>query len=104
MLSGATLRASAMVGTAVLRIVVSSDSMKNATATSHGKSRLLADPACSIAPLNTYMICFRHGTPSPRRTSETDSKIVRGIFRGGHRVRASACRHRSGIGEDGAHR
>jgi hypothetical protein len=29
-----------MVGTAVLRIVVSSDSMKKATATSHGKSRL----------------------------------------------------------------
>ena len=31
-----------MAGTAVFRIVVSSDSMKNATATSHGKSRLLA--------------------------------------------------------------
>jgi hypothetical protein len=30
-----------MAGTAVLRIVVSSDSIKNATATSHGKSRLL---------------------------------------------------------------
>jgi hypothetical protein len=30
-----------MAGTAVFRIVVSSDSMKNATATSHGKSRLL---------------------------------------------------------------
>jgi hypothetical protein len=29
-----------MAGTAVLRIVVSSDSMKNATATSHGKRRL----------------------------------------------------------------
>jgi hypothetical protein len=28
-----------MVGTAVFRIVVSSDSMKNATATSHGTSR-----------------------------------------------------------------
>ena len=41
MLSGATLRASAMAGTAVFRIVVSSDSMKNATATSHGKRRLL---------------------------------------------------------------
>src|SRR5271170_2720198 len=42
MLSGATLRASEIAGTAVFRIVVSSDSMKNATATSHGKSRLLA--------------------------------------------------------------
>ena len=33
-----------MTGTAVFRIVVSSDSIKNATATSHGKSRLLAMP------------------------------------------------------------
>jgi hypothetical protein len=41
MLSGATFNASEMAGTAVLRIVVSRDSMKNATATSHGKSRLL---------------------------------------------------------------
>ena len=40
-LSGTTLRAWAMVGTAVFRIVVSSDSMKKATATSHGNSRLL---------------------------------------------------------------
>ena len=31
-----------MAGTAVLRIVVSSDSIKNATATSHGRSRLLS--------------------------------------------------------------
>ena len=30
-----------MAGTAVLRIVVSRDSMKNATATSHGKSCLV---------------------------------------------------------------
>ena len=41
MLSGVTLSASEMPGTAVFRIVVSSDSMKNATATSHGNSRLL---------------------------------------------------------------
>jgi hypothetical protein len=39
MLSGAISSAFAMAGTAVLRIVVSSDSMKNATATSHGNSR-----------------------------------------------------------------
>jgi len=32
----------AMAGTAVLRIVVSSDCMKKATATSHGKKRLTA--------------------------------------------------------------
>ena len=41
MLSGATLSASEIAGTAVFRIVVSSDSIKNATATSHGKNRLL---------------------------------------------------------------
>ncbi len=42
MLSGGTFSACAMVGTAVFRIVVSSDSMKNATATSHGNTALLA--------------------------------------------------------------
>ena len=42
MLSGATCNACAIVGTAVLRMVVSSDSMKNATAISHGSTRLLA--------------------------------------------------------------
>ena len=41
MLNGATLRAAAIAGTAVFKIVVSSDSMKNATATSHGSNRLL---------------------------------------------------------------
>ena len=37
-LSGATCKASETAGTAVLRIVVSSDSMKKATATSDGSS------------------------------------------------------------------
>src|ERR1700684_3262953 len=46
MLSGETPRAAEMAGTAVLRIVVSSDSMKNATATSQGKRRL----AASVGP------------------------------------------------------
>jgi hypothetical protein len=41
MLSGATWSAAAIVGTPVFRIVVSRDSMKNATAISHGSSRLL---------------------------------------------------------------
>jgi hypothetical protein len=41
MLSGATWSAAAIVGTAVLRIVVSNDSIKNATAISHGTRRLL---------------------------------------------------------------
>lgn len=44
MLSGATCNAAAIVGTAVFRIVVSRDSMKNATATSHGRKRLLDAP------------------------------------------------------------
>ncbi len=42
MLSGVTLSALAIDGTAVLRIVVSSDSMKKATAISQGRSALLA--------------------------------------------------------------
>src|ERR1700678_4261088 len=42
MLRGAPPRAEEMVGTAVLRIVVSRDSIKKATATSHGKRRLEA--------------------------------------------------------------
>jgi len=37
MLSGATWSAAAIVGTPVLRIVVSSDSMKNATAINHAR-------------------------------------------------------------------
>ena len=48
MLSGATLSALAMVGTAVFRMVVSSDSMKNATATSQG-TRALDDPPAGAA-------------------------------------------------------
>jgi hypothetical protein len=42
MLSGVTASALAITGMAVLRIVVSSDSIKNATATSHGNMRLMA--------------------------------------------------------------
>src|SRR5208337_689968 len=42
MLSGAMWSAWEIAGTAVFRIVVSSDSIKNATATSHGSNCLLA--------------------------------------------------------------
>lgn len=42
MLNGAMPSAAAMAGTAVFRIVVSSDCMKKATATSHGKKRRTA--------------------------------------------------------------
>ena len=45
MLSGATCKAWETAGTAVLRTVVSSDSMKKATATSHGSSFLEASEA-----------------------------------------------------------
>ena len=41
MFNGATCSAAAMVGTAVFKMVVSSDSMKNATAINQGNSRLL---------------------------------------------------------------
>jgi hypothetical protein len=44
MLNGATFSAAAIVGTAVFKMVVSSDSMKNATATSHGSNALLVLP------------------------------------------------------------
>ena len=54
MLSGATCNAAAIVGTAVFKIVVSRDSMKNATATSHGNSRALA--ALSSAEVSLALI------------------------------------------------
>src|SRR6266542_1527437 len=47
MLSGATASAFAMAGTAVFRIVVSSDSMKKATATSHGNIRFTDAPGAA---------------------------------------------------------
>ena len=47
MLSGATASALAMAGTAVFRIVVSSDSMKKATATSHGNNRFTDAPGAT---------------------------------------------------------
>src|SRR5438876_5623172 len=47
MLSGATASACATAGTAVFRIVVSSDSMKKATATSHGNNRFTDSPGAA---------------------------------------------------------
>src|SRR5277367_6468981 len=47
MLSGVTASALAMAGTAVFRIVVSSDSMKKATATSHGNNRFTDSPGAA---------------------------------------------------------
>src|ERR1700755_3323196 len=49
MLSGGTLSDCAMAGTAVFKIVVSRDSMKNPTATSHGSRRLAVALAASAS-------------------------------------------------------
>lgn len=51
MLSGAMWSAAAMVGTPVFRIVVSNDSMKNATAISHGRTLLLLSVSPGSATL-----------------------------------------------------
>jgi hypothetical protein len=48
MLRGVTLSAAEIAGTAVFRIVVSNDSIKNATATSHGNRRLPASEGIFI--------------------------------------------------------
>ena len=50
MLSGATASACAMAGTAVFRIEVSSDSMKKATATSHGNNRFTESRGAAGGP------------------------------------------------------
>src|SRR5277367_1823924 len=52
MLSGATTSALAIAGTAVFRIVVSSDSMKKATATSQGNNRF-TDSAGGVGSTET---------------------------------------------------
>ena len=60
MLNGATPSALAIAGTAVFRIVVSSDCMKNATATSHGKNRFTASieiaEGTAATPASTAML------------------------------------------------
>jgi hypothetical protein len=58
MLSGGTLSASAMAGTAVFKMVVSKDSMKNPTATSQGSSFLAAAVrGFSSSGCNTAILC-----------------------------------------------
>src|SRR4051812_34354933 len=61
MLSGATPSAAATVGTAVLRIVVSTASMKKATATSHGSSCFAA--ALATGDGETAAGCSPAATP-----------------------------------------
>src|SRR5579863_3752541 len=75
MLSGGTCRACAMAGTAVFKMVVSSDSMKKPTATSQGSSRLaVAERTLSCgtckAPLGAGQRriddCLRLGKQAPQ--------------------------------------
>src|SRR5690349_11616944 len=56
MSSGVTCIACAIAGTAVLRIVVSSDCMKNATATSHGSRRLMVSPGDDVVWTSRSMV------------------------------------------------
>ena len=69
MLSGETPSASAMVGTAVFRIVVSSASMKKATATSHGNN-CFVETSCEagggIAKAGCGMVPGRQSNPATR--------------------------------------
>src|SRR5580704_4898796 len=68
MLSGETASACETTGTAVFRIVVSSDSMKNATATSHGRICLLAaEGGCAVALMGRNGMITR-GVKSGRYT------------------------------------
>src|SRR5580704_12348476 len=115
MLSGATCSAAAIVGTPVFRIVVSSDSMKNATAINHGSKRLLASVSegggepPSIRPtgfnsvalgcigLSIPQTAIRKSQLSPMRTSLTNTRgIVQAVMvlaaRTGHRSRAELAR------------
>ena len=62
MLRGATPRASAMIGTAVFKMVASNDSMKNATATSHGSTRLPA--VCRGLPVVGFGIAAVNRPPA----------------------------------------
>jgi hypothetical protein len=62
MLRGATPMADEIAGTAVLRIVVSNDSMKKATATSHGRRRLAAFEGSDAGGGETN--AFIYGAPS----------------------------------------
>src|ERR1700690_943172 len=78
MLRGTTSSAFAMAGTAVLRMVVSSDSMKSATATSQGKSRFAA---AEISGARSGALVRASGRPlaatlSARVMVEDDDSVV----------------------------
>src|ERR1700689_959631 len=91
MLRGATPRAEEMAGTAVLRIVVSSDSIKKATATSQGRSRLAdavgsdeqgldeggSDEGGGAIKGTGWFICRKLREASPLRTCQLGATILR---------------------------
>ena len=74
MLNGATFRAAAIAGTAVFKMVVSSDSMKNATATSHG-SNLLLEAGSEGAAGKLHFRSYFTGTSSTTSQYWTDCRL-----------------------------
>src|SRR5262249_23130474 len=87
MLSGATSRACAMLGTAVLRMVVSSDCMKNATATSHGSSGL-GGGAASVC--SSVFILQRSSAQWPQGPQDTSAPELQRLRPGLGRAPATA--------------
>src|ERR1019366_5152272 len=99
MLRGPTPRAEEMAGTAVLRIVVSSDSMKKATATSHGKRRLEVSEGTHE---DGGALNGPHGVVGRRLrevSSATHSRSVQKFERSDRRMRKPAARCPTTIGQ-----
>ena len=76
MLSGATCSAAAIAGTAVFRIVVSSDSMKKATATSQGSNRLLELSTDSVSVASIHLVGLERERGRP---VDCESKLAQGL-------------------------
>src|SRR5580698_9335448 len=85
MLSGVTASALEITGTAVFRMVVSSDSMKKATATSHGSRRFTASggapsgsaPATIVPTILSLAVALRSGPLGPARRAALGSQRER---------------------------
>src|SRR5437899_1397829 len=90
MLSGATASAFAMAGMAVFRIVVSSDSMKKATATSHGNNRFTESPGATRGSETAQVLARIRSLKRSQRWGEAsaalDSEFKRLIGDGGQAV------------------
>src|SRR6185503_2329515 len=79
MLSGATWSAAAIAGTAVFRMVVSSDSIKTAMATNHGRSRLTeslgVDNCCGNGSSLQEVLSHRNRTiHQPRKLTRFENR------------------------------